>query len=177
MSDSHKEDLDIQETEFGGSTVSKQRKVIHFSSGETLEEEENSEEEGDDSTEAFKEPTEKARFSWRNVTILVGRMSLHTCDFLGGKLAGLLGLNAAKYQYAIDQYHRDHKVTDSQGSGEGVFESGGERLQLSPRLDREYGATCSLGGLSHPQACSDQKHDDVCEGSHNRGYQEDEHLK
>lgn len=32
------------------------------------------------------------------------------CDFLGETLAGILGLNAAKYQYAIDQYHRDHKV-------------------------------------------------------------------
>lgn len=32
------------------------------------------------------------------------------CDFLGKKLAGLLGLDAAKYQYAIDQYHVKHKV-------------------------------------------------------------------
>lgn len=32
------------------------------------------------------------------------------CDFLGKKLAGVLGLDAAKYQYAIDQYHRNHKV-------------------------------------------------------------------
>ena len=32
------------------------------------------------------------------------------CDFLGERLAGALGLKAAKYQYAIDQYDRDHKV-------------------------------------------------------------------
>ncbi len=25
-------------------------------------------------------------------------------------MAGLLGLNAAKYQYAVDQYEREHKV-------------------------------------------------------------------
>lgn len=25
-------------------------------------------------------------------------------------MAGLLGLNAAKYQYAVDQYQREHKV-------------------------------------------------------------------
>lgn len=32
------------------------------------------------------------------------------CDFLGKKLAGVLGLDAAKYQYAIDQYHQNHQV-------------------------------------------------------------------
>lgn len=34
------------------------------------------------------------------------------CDFLGKRLAGLLGLDAAKYQYAIDQYHLKNKVKD-----------------------------------------------------------------
>ncbi len=28
-------------------------------------------------------------------------------------MAGLLGLNAAKYQYAVDQYEREHKVAKS----------------------------------------------------------------
>ena len=32
------------------------------------------------------------------------------CEYLGEKLARLLGLHAAKYQYAIDQFHRDQKV-------------------------------------------------------------------
>lgn len=32
------------------------------------------------------------------------------CDFLGKKLAGVLGLDAAKYQYAIDQYQQNHKI-------------------------------------------------------------------
>lgn len=35
------------------------------------------------------------------------------CDFLGKKLAGVLGLDAAKYQYAIDQYQQNHKVKHS----------------------------------------------------------------
>ncbi len=26
-------------------------------------------------------------------------------------MAGLLGLNAAKYQYAVDQYQREHEVS------------------------------------------------------------------
>lgn len=36
------------------------------------------------------------------------------CDFLGERLAGALGLSAAKYQYAIDRYQHDHKVMCSQ---------------------------------------------------------------
>lgn len=32
------------------------------------------------------------------------------CDFLGEKLAGVLGLNTAKYQYAVDEHQRDNKV-------------------------------------------------------------------
>lgn len=87
----------------------------------------------------------QTRFSFKNVAILVGRISLlgmsqlnikhksitltnltksislsfHVilfhilaCDFLGERLAGALGLNAAKYQYAIDQYQHDHKVME-----------------------------------------------------------------
>lgn len=46
--------LDIQETEFGGCTVSKQRRIIHFSSGETLEEEDSEEEEEEE--EAKQQP-------------------------------------------------------------------------------------------------------------------------
>lgn len=35
------------------------------------------------------------------------------CDFFGERMAALLGLNAAKYQYVIDQYHRHHQVSTS----------------------------------------------------------------
>lgn len=32
------------------------------------------------------------------------------CEYLGGKLAHILGLDAAKYQYAVDEFNRDEKV-------------------------------------------------------------------
>lgn len=32
------------------------------------------------------------------------------CEYLGGKLARLLGLDVAKYQYAIDEFDRNDKV-------------------------------------------------------------------
>ncbi|XP_034383602.1 protein FAM177A1 isoform X1 [Cyclopterus lumpus] len=114
MNDSHQEPSpDERETGFGSPALSNQRRrIIHFSSGETLEQEEEEEEEEEPSSNRppFSEPAERTRMSFKNVALLVGRISLLTCDFLGERLAGALGLNAAKYQYAIDQHHRNHKV-------------------------------------------------------------------
>ncbi|XP_047184852.1 protein FAM177A1 isoform X3 [Scophthalmus maximus] len=99
------EEVCSRDTEFAGPAPSGQRKIIHFASGETLEEE-SSGEEGEPAANAppFGEPAERTRFSFKNMAILVGRISLLTCDFFGERLAGALGLNAAKYQYAIDQH-------------------------------------------------------------------------
>ncbi|XP_056261335.1 protein FAM177A1 isoform X2 [Seriola aureovittata] len=169
----NQEVIDTQETDFSGPLPSKQKKIIHFSSGETLEEEDSEEEEEPASNRPpFREPTERTRFSFKNVAILVGRISLLTCDFLGERLAGALGLNAAKYQYAIDQYQHDHKKTSSQTT-DGLMEGQAEIIQLSPGHDDEshYGAT---GGARHPAEPLDEKHLNRKEGYRNRSYQADE---
>ncbi|XP_070782148.1 protein FAM177A1 isoform X2 [Enoplosus armatus] len=177
MNDSHQEtSLDIQETEFGDPAVSKQRRIIHFSSGETLEEEDSEEEEEQSPNRPpFREPAERTKFSFRNVAILVGRISLLTCDFLGERLAGALGLNAAKYQYAIDQHHRDHKTTSSQAT-DNVMKGQAEMIHLSPGLDgSHYGATGDVRCPADSQESCDEKHmDRNSEGCHNGGYQADE---
>ncbi|KAE8287096.1 hypothetical protein D5F01_LYC15059 [Larimichthys crocea] len=170
---------DIQETEFGGPAVSKQRRVIHFSNGETLEEEDSEEEEEEQSSDTdrppFREPAKRARFSFKTVAVLVGRISLLTCDFLGERLAGALGLNAAKYQYAIDQYHRDHKTTSSQTTGDHLTAGQAEATHLSPQVDgSHYGATGNVRCPADSQECRDEKHMDRKEGCHNRGYQADD---
>ncbi|XP_028253267.1 protein FAM177A1 [Parambassis ranga] len=164
-----------QETsaEFGGTASSKEKKVIHFANGETLEledsEEEEEEEEQSPNRGPFKEPAERTRFSFKNVAFLVGRISLLACDFLGERVAGVLGLNAAKYQYAIDQYHRDHKVTDSD-----VMQGQAETTNLSPAQDgSHYGATRDVNWPAHPQKSCDVKHISSKDGCHNRGYQEE----
>lgn len=48
---------------------------------------------------------------------------LPACEFLGGKLAALFGLNEPKYQYAIDEYYQAQKqVNVGQGAKpEGVL--------------------------------------------------------
>ncbi|KAI3364068.1 hypothetical protein L3Q82_010897 [Scortum barcoo] len=168
--------LDIQETDFGGPVVSKQRRIIHFSSGETLEEDSEEEDEQSLNRPPLRASAERTRFfrSFKNVATLVGRKSLLTCDFLGERLAGVLGLNTPRYQYAIDQYHRDHKTTSSQAS-EDLAAGQAETMHLSAGPDgSNYGA---IGGVRCPansQESCDEKHmDRNAEGYHNRGYQAD----
>ncbi|KAM7368259.1 hypothetical protein PAMP_014499 [Pampus punctatissimus] len=179
MNNSHQEVQDIQETEFGDVVVSKPKRIIHFTSGETLEEKDSEDEEEHSSNRSpFSESTErssKTRFSFKNVAVLVGRLSLLTCDFLGERLAGALGLNAAKYQYAIDQYHREHKTTSSQTT-KGQMEGQAETTHLSPGQDgRLYGATGDIRCPADPQQKScDGTHMDRNEGCHNRAYEVEE---
>ncbi|XP_034383603.1 protein FAM177A1 isoform X2 [Cyclopterus lumpus] len=177
MNDSHQEPSpDERETGFGSPALSNQRRrIIHFSSGETLEQEEEEEEEEEPSSNRppFSEPAERTRMSFKNVALLVGRISLLTCDFLGERLAGALGLNAAKYQYAIDQHHRNHKTTSSQTQDTHV---GGqaETIHLHPGLGGgHYGATGEAGHPADYPSC-EEKHLDTSEGRHNRAYHADE---
>ncbi|XP_017581027.1 protein FAM177A1 isoform X1 [Pygocentrus nattereri] len=100
--------------ELGSMRQSQQRKVIHFSSGETLEEDDSEEETAE---QPHRDPLNKAgmdNLSWRRYAWFWGTQvmikSLQTCDFVGGKLAGFLGLTRAKYQYAIDEYQRVQKA-------------------------------------------------------------------
>uniref|UniRef100_A0A8C8DVZ1 Uncharacterized protein n=1 Tax=Oryzias sinensis TaxID=183150 RepID=A0A8C8DVZ1_9TELE len=80
------------------------RKILHFSSGETLEVEDSTDEELSKPI-PFEEPAGRVGDLLENNVPVWS-----SCDFLGERFAGVFGLNAAKYQYAIDQYHRKHKV-------------------------------------------------------------------
>ncbi|KAM9703734.1 protein FAM177A1 isoform 1-T1 [Menidia menidia] len=150
MKNSHEEvSAQISETPFGDSGLPTQKKIIHFSSGETLEVEdskEDLEEEQPLNTNPLKEPSQKTKLSFKNVAILIGRISLQTCDFLGEILAGAFGLHSAKYQYAKDQYNREHKTT-----GDKIKEQP-EKMRLSAQLgDNHYGATRVVSFVSDPQ--------------------------
>ncbi|XP_047244277.1 protein FAM177A1 [Girardinichthys multiradiatus] len=167
---SHQEvSAQIHDTEFGGPPLQKQKRIIYFSSGETLELEDPEEDEAEEQPSRgtpFKEPGGRPRMSFKNVAIVVGRMSLLACDFLGQRLAGALGLNAAKYQYAIDQYHREHKITEND------HEDQAENIHSSPGLGgSHYGATGDVRSPSDPQESCDDKHRD--KGCQNRAYQDD----
>ncbi|XP_047430303.1 protein FAM177A1-like isoform X2 [Mugil cephalus] len=100
------------------------RRIIHFSSGETMEEYSTDEEEGED-----KEPERKDLLSspvnavrskmtwgpyfwfhmWRAAT-----STISACDYLGERMASLFGITSAKYQYAIDEYYRMKKEREEE---------------------------------------------------------------
>ncbi|XP_014000081.1 protein FAM177A1-like isoform X1 [Salmo salar] len=170
MSEGFKEGPDIQGTQFRGPSLSQQRRVIHFSSGETLEEDNSETEEDTSHEQVFREPEDMLKLPWRAYTWSLGRKSLRTCDFLGGKLAGLLGLNTAKYQYAVDEYQRSIKTKPSKET-ECSYEEGTEIIHLSSRMSSEYGATSSHRLPAGSQASQNIEHRTT--GSHNKGYQND----
>ncbi|KAF3702572.1 Protein FAM177A1 [Channa argus] len=167
--------MEVQETQFGSPAPSKEKRTIHFSSGETLELEDSEDEEEQSSHRPpFTEPTERTRLSFKTLALLVGRISLLTCDFLGERLAGALGLNAAKYQYAIDQYH--HQKTSREATN-AIGETQAETAQLARGQDKnQYGATHAEGRPTDPQdGCAENHREEHRHtGYHNKGYEVDE---
>ncbi|CAJ0948862.1 unnamed protein product, partial [Ranitomeya imitator] len=85
------------------------RKIIHFASGETMEEYSTEEEDEDHQRVDFCNVDTK-QMSWRTYVqfwiLRIATSAFFTCDYLGGQLAALFGLNVSKYQYAIDEYHK-----------------------------------------------------------------------
>ncbi|KAG1941870.1 protein FAM177A1 [Pimephales promelas] len=114
-------------------------KVIHFSSGETLTEEE------EDDLHQEPSAADPRSWTWRDYSRFWGtqilRKSLRFCDFLGEKMAGLLGLNSAKYQYAVDQYHREHRNETEEEVLSSSTSVNEERIDLSKIERKQYGAT------------------------------------
>ncbi|XP_026146298.1 protein FAM177A1 [Carassius auratus] len=124
-------------------------KVIHFSSGETLTEEEDSEEEeAQHQLHQVPSVSDPGTWTWKDYSrfwgTLILRKSLLLCDFLGEKMAGLLGLNTAKYQYAVDQYQRQHKnETEGEVLSASTSVNDEEIINLSKIASKhtQYGAT------------------------------------
>ncbi|XP_043913845.1 protein FAM177B [Protopterus annectens] len=110
--------LDLNDTE--PASRSSTRRVIHFTSGEITEESSSDEEEIEDVRIEFQE-ADTRQLSWGSYVWLwmtrIARISLFSCDFLGGKLASVLGLDAAKYQYAINEHKRQQKENGSEEDG------------------------------------------------------------
>ncbi|KAM4522778.1 protein FAM177A1-like [Odontesthes bonariensis] len=100
------------------------RRIIHFSSGETMEEYSTDEEEGEDQEPERKDllssPVDAMRSKmtwgpyfwfhmWRAAT-----STISACDYLGERMASLFGITSAKYQYAIDEYYRIKKEREEE---------------------------------------------------------------
>ncbi|KAL7871361.1 hypothetical protein SRHO_G00063440 [Serrasalmus rhombeus] len=129
------------------------RRVIHFSSGETMEE--YSTEEEDDSE---KHPEKKDLLSsvdtskltwgpyvwfqmWRAATSTVS-----ACDYLGERMASLFGITSAKYQYAIDEFDRmkkekDKEVEESRLSEEAESHFEEQQSEEKPKINQPEAAS------------------------------------
>ncbi|XP_044145681.1 protein FAM177B-like [Bufo gargarizans] len=124
-------DMALKEVELGDEEKKRvPRKIIHFASGETMEEysTEEEDEEEDDQRVDFQNVDMK-QMSWRTYVqfwiLRIATTAFFTCDYLGGQLANLFGLNASKYQYAIDEYHRaQEEDSDDDEDDESVKETG-----------------------------------------------------
>uniref|UniRef100_A0A287AMV6 Family with sequence similarity 177 member A1 n=2 Tax=Sus scrofa TaxID=9823 RepID=A0A287AMV6_PIG len=106
------------------------RRVIHFVSGETMEEYSTDEDEVDGLEKKDVLPTVDPKglkdCLWNYISHLTFVFSV--CDFLGEKIASVLGISTPKYQYAIDEYYRMKKEEEEEE----------EENRMSEEAERQY---------------------------------------
>ncbi|XP_026174510.1 protein FAM177A1-like isoform X2 [Mastacembelus armatus] len=98
------------------------RRIIHFSSGETMEEYSTDEEEGEDREPERKDllpsPADASKMTWGPYFWFhmwrAATSTISACDYLGERMASLFGITSAKYQYAIDEYYRMKKEREEE---------------------------------------------------------------
>ncbi|XP_069744232.1 protein FAM177B-like [Narcine bancroftii] len=129
----------------------KTKRLVHFSSGETMWECSSEEEEEE---ELLVQQIDPATLPWRPFLWFwmthFAHKSLLVCDFLGEKVANLLGLTTSKYQYAVDEYFSAQDQEDEDGDGGAVAEM--EEMELNerkhlPLQTLEYGTLTMSEGL------------------------------
>ncbi|XP_073412876.1 protein FAM177B isoform X2 [Dendrobates tinctorius] len=123
-------DRAMGEVELGDVEKKVPRKVIHFASGETMEEY-STEEEDEEDHQKVDFCNVDTQMSWRTFVqfwiLRIATSAFFTCDYLGGQLAALFGLNVSKYQYAIDEYHKAQEEDsdfDDENEDENVKKTG-----------------------------------------------------
>ncbi|XP_067338993.1 protein FAM177A1 isoform X2 [Channa argus] len=98
------------------------RRIIHFASGETMEEYSTDEEEGEDKEAERKDllssPVDASKMTWGPYFWFhmwrAATSTISACDYLGERMSSLFGITSAKYQYAIDEYYRMKKEREEE---------------------------------------------------------------
>nr|XP_005989240.1 PREDICTED: protein FAM177A1 [Latimeria chalumnae] len=95
------------------------KRIIHFASGETMEEYSTDEEEEQQPEKKDLLPAvDPGKLTWGPYfwfyMLRVATSTLSVCDFLGEKMASLFGISTPKYQYAIDEYYRMKKEEEEE---------------------------------------------------------------
>ncbi|XP_023587241.1 protein FAM177A1 isoform X3 [Trichechus manatus latirostris] len=110
------------------------RRVIHFVSGETMEEYSTDEDEVDSLEKKDVLPTvDPRKLTWGPYLwfymLRAATSTLSVCDFLGEKIASVLGISTPKYQYAIDEYYRMKKEEEEEEEENRMSEEAERRYQ------------------------------------------------
>ncbi|XP_055005487.1 protein FAM177A1-like [Boleophthalmus pectinirostris] len=96
------------------------RRIIHFSSGETMEEYSTDEEDEEEAEkkDLLPQPAPVSKMTWGPYFWFhmwrAATSTISACDYLGERMANLFGITSAKYQYAIDEYYRIKKEREEE---------------------------------------------------------------
>ncbi|XP_075048773.1 protein FAM177A1 isoform X2 [Mixophyes fleayi] len=114
------------------------RRIIHFASGETMEEYSTDEEEElQERKDLLPTADPQSKLTWGPYLwfymLRVATSTLSVCDFFGEKIASVLGVSTPKYQYAIDEYYRVQKEVEEEE----------EENEMSEQAEKQYQEQCS----------------------------------
>ncbi|CAG00122.1 unnamed protein product, partial [Tetraodon nigroviridis] len=110
------------------------RRIIHFSSGETMEEYSTDEEEDQEpeKKDLLSSPVDASKLTWGPYFWFhmwrAATSTISACDYLGERMASFFGITSAKYQYAIDEYYRMKKEREEEN----------EENRLSEEAERTF---------------------------------------
>ncbi|XP_028849662.1 protein FAM177A1 [Denticeps clupeoides] len=135
---------EFDNVELGELGVNKQkvpRRIIYFASGETMEEYSTDEEEEEEPPERkdTMSTVDPSKLTWGPYFwFQMWRMATSTisvCDYLGEKLASLMGITSPKYQYAIDEYYRMKKEEEEEEEDNRMSEAAQRRFEEQHNQD------------------------------------------
>lgn len=117
------------------------RRIIHFASGETMEEYSTDEDEEVQERKDLLPSVDPSRLTWGPYLwfymIRVATTTLSVCDFLGEKMASLFGISTPKYQYAIDEYYRIKKEEEEEEKENSMSEEAERQYQDRVKKQQE----------------------------------------
>ncbi|KAG2457782.1 F177A protein, partial [Polypterus senegalus] len=127
------------------------RRIIHFASGETMEEYSTDEEQEEPEKKDLLPAVNPRNLTWGPYFLFhmwrVATATISVCDYLGEKMASLFGITTPKYQYAIDEYYRMKKEEQEEEEENQMSEEAERRFQeqqaqenLEPRSTQPEGA-------------------------------------
>ncbi|XP_012717044.3 protein FAM177A1 [Fundulus heteroclitus] len=127
------------------------RRIIHFASGDTMEEYSTDEEQEEEDKQVKQEvvAVDASRLTWGPYFWFhmwrVATSTISVCDYMGEKLASLFGITSPKYQYAIDEYYRIKKEEEEEE----------EENRLADEAERTF-APQGRGEPDNPAAVKEQ---------------------